>query len=257
MNPTFSIIIPTYNRPAMLRRALKSVAAQTYKDFEVIVIDDCSPVPTELPSDLGIAHLQLIRHEKNKGPAAAYNTGIASAKGQFISILDDDDEYHPDFLTRTAQAFHSHPEGDWCWTSIKVIDYGVTGSSSQPEESIFPEKYENDADLFFDAISIGNGFGFTVRAACYRNLGAYDESFKVAEDAEFIYRLLANGARPIVIPDQLVTVHNHEQDRMTALGNDEGRFKDCERIIEIYGDFIRKYPKIEKRLRLHMDSMKS
>lgn len=87
-----SIIIPTYNRPKLLLRAVNSALAQTIEDFEVIVVDDCSPEPVNLPKD---PRLRVIRLSKNQGGAAARNIGTMAAKGRWINFLDDDDELLP------------------------------------------------------------------------------------------------------------------------------------------------------------------
>jgi glycosyltransferase involved in cell wall biosynthesis len=88
-----SVIVPTYNRPAFLERALSSIDAQTFQDFEVIVVNDGgSPV-----SEVTKRHdkVMLIEHTKNKGLAAARNTGIKAATGEYICFLDDDDVLYP------------------------------------------------------------------------------------------------------------------------------------------------------------------
>lgn len=248
MKPKFSVVMPTFNRPALLKRALRSISKQTFSDYEVIVVDDHSEMPVSIPDDIGIENIRLIRHQVNSGAASAYNSGIATASGEFISILDDDDEYHPDFLAITARALHDHPEAEWCWSSIRVIDYGSERSLAQAVDSIYPSHYESDDDLYFDAVRIGNGFGFTVRSSCYARVGRYDETFKIAEDAEFVYRLLAMGARPVVIPDQLVTVHNHSAERLTSKTNNAGRLNDCIRIYNRHHDFIKRWPRIDRHL---------
>ncbi|MCX7595406.1 MAG: glycosyltransferase, partial [Fischerella sp.] len=87
-NPLLSIIIPTHNRPHLVGRAVKSALEQTVEDFEVIVVDDGSTQPPELPSD---RRLRLLRHEQSRGGAAARNTGTEAACGRWVTYLDDDD----------------------------------------------------------------------------------------------------------------------------------------------------------------------
>jgi len=101
-----SIIIPIYNVENYIVPCLKSVVAQTYKDFEVVLVDDCGTDKTmEIASEF-IAHcgmaekFRIVKHEHNKGNSAARNTGIASAKGKYIYQLDDDDTMTPDCLEK-------------------------------------------------------------------------------------------------------------------------------------------------------------
>ena len=99
--PRFSIIIPTYNRKELLKeRALKSLLNQTYKDFEVIVIndggEDVSDVIEEY-KDKGL-DIKYISYKGNKGPSYARNREVEIAQGEWISFLDDDNEYFPTAL---------------------------------------------------------------------------------------------------------------------------------------------------------------
>lgn len=91
-NILLSIIIPTYNRPQLLVRAVKSALAQTIEDFEVIVVDDCSSEPINLPEH---PRLQIISLPENQGGSAARNIDLKAARGHWINFLDDDDELLP------------------------------------------------------------------------------------------------------------------------------------------------------------------
>jgi len=97
--PLVSVVIATYRRPAELKRALESVDQQTYKNLEVIIVDDNGPsnfqkITDEIVQVISInPPIKYIKHEVNKGYAAARNTGIKSASGEFIAFLDDDDEW--------------------------------------------------------------------------------------------------------------------------------------------------------------------
>ncbi len=93
-NPFFSVVIPTYNRAALLREALDSVFAQEFTDFEVIVVDDGSTDDTaSVVRDYGV-RIRYLRQE-NRGPGAARNLGIAQAAGRYVAFLDSDDLWFP------------------------------------------------------------------------------------------------------------------------------------------------------------------
>jgi glycosyltransferase involved in cell wall biosynthesis len=89
-----SVVIPTYNRAHLLPRAIRSVEAQTFCDWEIIVVDDGGADNTR---DVVPAGVQYI-YQANAGPGAARNNGIRHARGTYISLLDSDDEYAPDHL---------------------------------------------------------------------------------------------------------------------------------------------------------------
>lgn len=99
--PTVSVIIPVYNRSQAVVRAISSVRAQTFQDFELIVVDDGSTESLAAAvSSVKDSRLRLVAHKRNRGPAAARNTGVAKAKGRFVAFLDSDDEWLPEKLER-------------------------------------------------------------------------------------------------------------------------------------------------------------
>lgn len=101
MNPLVSIVIPAYNRANKISAALRSVQAQTYPNWEAIVVDDGS---TDKTCDVVLEmaghdeRIRLVRHQQNRKAQAARNTGIRSAKGKWIAFLDSDDEYLPESI---------------------------------------------------------------------------------------------------------------------------------------------------------------
>ena len=102
--PKISVIITTHNRSKLLQRALDSVMAQTFKDYELIIVDDCSKDNTQeivskyFPSSL------YYRNVTNLGPAGSRNKGFQLSKGEYIVYLDDDNEFMPDFLMEAERA---------------------------------------------------------------------------------------------------------------------------------------------------------
>src|SRR5262245_7125063 len=109
--PAVSIIIPTYNRTGFLRAAVASALAQTLHDFEIIVVDDASKDDTErVLRHFEDSRITLIRHEINRGVAAARNTGVENAKGKYFAFLDDDDEWLPNKLNRQFELLESSPK---------------------------------------------------------------------------------------------------------------------------------------------------
>ena len=127
-NPLVSVIIPTYNREWSLNRAIDSVLAQDYKNFELIVVDDGSTDATpELLSTYGDA-IVMIRQE-NSGVSAARNRGVKEAAGELISFLDSDDYWLPKKLTTQVDFFLSHPEALICQTEEIWIKNSQTGQS--------------------------------------------------------------------------------------------------------------------------------
>lgn len=104
-----SVIIPTYNRGEIITKSLNSVLAQTFQDFELIVIDDGSTDNTyDMIKDLD-PRLKIIR-QQNQGVGAARNTGIRASKGKYIAFLDSDDEWNPIYLEACISFLENHPD---------------------------------------------------------------------------------------------------------------------------------------------------
>jgi glycosyltransferase involved in cell wall biosynthesis len=110
MPVSVSAIIPLYNKAPYIQRALGSVLAQTFRDFELIVVDDGSTDSGgEIVARCSDPRVRLIRQD-NAGPGAARNRGLNEAGGEFVAFLDADDEWLPAFLGRTSEYLHSHAD---------------------------------------------------------------------------------------------------------------------------------------------------
>lgn len=119
MTPLVSVIIPTYNRPQKLRRALRSVTQQTSHDWEVIVVNDGGEDAYHVASCY--SHVTYLEHQGNRGLPAARNTGLAAATGRYIAYLDDDDWYysqHVKLLTYYAEAVGRR----WLYSDADYLD---------------------------------------------------------------------------------------------------------------------------------------
>lgn len=103
--PRVSVVVPTHNRPDLLREALASIAAQTCTDWEVVVVDDGSTPPIDASALEAVVggRLRLVRHDQPRGVAAARNSGFAAARGELIAQLDDDDRLAPEALSAATQ----------------------------------------------------------------------------------------------------------------------------------------------------------
>jgi glycosyltransferase involved in cell wall biosynthesis len=106
--PTVSVVITAYNRPDYLQAALNSALGQTYGNYEIIVVDDCSETDLSGVIEPPPGGIRYVRQSENAGPSAARNRGVALAKGDYVAFLDDDDQWLPNKLDLQVAAMDGH-----------------------------------------------------------------------------------------------------------------------------------------------------
>jgi glycosyltransferase involved in cell wall biosynthesis len=132
--PTVSIILPTYNRASFLPEALAAIQAQTWTDWELIVVDDGSKDDTQqLIPELTGNWRQRVRyiHQENQGPAAARNRGIQDATGDYYAFYDSDDLWLPHHLTDCVEALAGNHDVDWVYGACRIVNL-LTGDELAP-----------------------------------------------------------------------------------------------------------------------------
>ena len=120
-----SVIIPTYNRAALVKEAVASVLAQTWREFELIVVDDGSTDDTPEALAPYASRIRLLRRENRGGVSAARNAGMAAARGEWLAFLDSDDLWLPEKLARQMAYLAAHPDAAWCQTEETWVRRGV------------------------------------------------------------------------------------------------------------------------------------
>lgn len=231
--PTVSIIIPTYNRGHVLSRAIQSVLNQTYQDFELIIVDDGSTDHTEkLVKSFASEKIRYIRHAANKGPSAARNTGIRSAKGNYIAFQDSDDEWMPDKLEKQIKAFEkAPPEVAIVYTGCHIIANNKKQYS--PSATITPK----DGDLFSSFLkhSFLRQQQTLVKRECFEKAGMFDERFPPAEDRELFLRM-SKYYQFKYINEPLVIIYP-QPDSLSA--NESAWIKAYKLVLETYFEYIK------------------
>jgi len=211
-NPTVSVIIPTYNRANLIGRAIQSVLNQTYKDFELIIVDDGSTDNTkEVIKEFQKKDKKInyIRHEKNKGGSAARNTGIKLARGAYIAFLDSDDEWLPEKLERQIKAFEeSGSQVGVIYTEFAVVS--TNGKSMRERNKNL--RYQGLRGSILEELLISNCVGTTstvmVKRECFKEVGGFDEALWSCQDWDLWLRL-AKVYQFKYIPSFLVNVYVH------------------------------------------------
>ena len=241
--PIASVIIPTYNRPQLLPRAIKSVLGQTFQDFELIIVDDASPTPLKgVVETFQDPRIVYFRHETNGGTARALNTGIGQAKGKYVSILGDDDEFLPTFLEETHSVFETTSENvGLAWSGVRTVKDTPEGELFLTEE-LWQPKFESREQAYLSFLRsrrIGTGCGITIRQACFDVVGLFDETMPKAEDTDFFIRFVRQFDF-IAIPSILIKVHLHSGPRLTTYDQQMGAA--YEKIIQKNLAALREHP---------------
>jgi glycosyltransferase involved in cell wall biosynthesis len=210
--PLVSVIIPVFNRAGCLQRAVASVAEQTFTDWEIVVVDDCSTDNSvEVALNLGLADkLRVVRHAVNQGPSAARNSGIREARGRYVSFLDSDDSWHPEKLARqiTLIQSDSDPETIFCVTKTRV-EMGRGQVRIRPERGIAP------GEPWSEFIYVGDGFAQTNSFLLSRAMALkipFRTRVRQHEDNLFFLDAEALGARYCLIDDPLSIWNNDDRD---------------------------------------------
>jgi glycosyltransferase involved in cell wall biosynthesis len=209
-----SVVIPTKDRPEMLRRAVLSVLGQTYTPVELIVVDDGSAEPArEAIGDLEAGDLErfvIRRHEENQGGAAARNTGIREARGEYIAFLDDDDRWTPHKLEKQIAALReAGGNAGVAFTGNRqldaegnTVDVHIRTTDGDVSERILYGNY------------IGSFSGVLVRRELVDTVGFLDERFPAWQDWEYLVRL-AQHTEFVAVPEPLVCRYIDHENRIS------------------------------------------
>jgi len=185
--PLISIITPTYNRATSLPRALESIFDQTFKNWEIIIIDDGSTDTTqEILKKFQEQNKNVIciKHDKNKGVTAARNTGLHEAKGDYIAFLDSDDVWLPQKLEKQLEVFNRSPDIGLVYTGALFIN---EKGGEQRIKNATVEGYIYEQEIAFNPI--GSPSRVMVKREVFEKVGMFDENFSVLEDWEMWIRI--------------------------------------------------------------------
>jgi glycosyltransferase involved in cell wall biosynthesis len=206
--PIFSIIIPCYNQAKYLKECVDSVSAQTFSDFEILLIDDGSPDNTrDVALELSNLENRLqYLHKPNGGLSSARNFGIAHSKGTYLVFLDSDDSIKPDFLA----ASYAKLSGD---TDITVTGYSYFNDSLSIHHTVL-----YDENISFKHIIGGNicpPVSIAIKKSFLDSVDLFDETLNSAEDWDLWIRFFKAGATLAIINQDLANyrVHEHSMSR--------------------------------------------
>ncbi len=197
--PRFSIVTPVYDPPeAVLRAMLRSVTGQANPDWELCLVDDASPSP-HVARVLAEAadrdpRIRIQRRGANGGIVAASNDGLAMATGEFVVLLDHDDELHPDALTLIGQALDAVPEADYLYSDEDKIDEAGNRSGPFFKPDWSPERFRTQ--MYTCHVSV-------LRRTLVEEVGGFDERFEGSQDWDLVLRVTERARQVVHVPHVL------------------------------------------------------
>lgn len=239
--PAVSVVIASYNRAALLGATLDSILAQSFRDFEIIVVDDGSTDGTKSVVDAYGSRVQYL-YQDNQGPSAARNLGVRHAKAAWISIQDSDDLSLPNHLDVLHGYVSSHSQ-----VGMVFANGDYLGGPVHNRKNIIPVAKSRrlaqsgvGLEDLFDKSIVRLQAGLIAKR-CYDEVGGHDEALRISMDLDLSFRLWARY--PMVYLDQVVFSYRKHDGNISA--NQERRLLENIRVIE---KLIQEYPKAEEIL---------
>ena len=227
--PAVTVVIPVYNSARYISQALDSVKAQTFTDYEVIVVNDGSDDREELERIINAHPLPVIYiSQENKGVSAARNAAIRRARGEFYAQLDADDQWTPDYLAVQLGILRDNPDVTLVYPNATIIGDGATA------ELEFMKVSPSEGEVNFESLVLQQCVVMTcvtARLSAIREAGMFDESIRSCEDFDLWLRIVKRGGRIIYHRRPLVLYRRHDgslsSDRVWMTRNLLAVFEKC------------------------------
>jgi glycosyltransferase involved in cell wall biosynthesis len=205
-SPAVSVVIPAYNAEPYLAATLESVLAQTFRSFEIIVVDDGSTDATKKIAEDYRGRGVSVLSQTNAGTAAARNRALSVVRGRFIALLDSDDLWEPDHLKTMVQFLERQPD-----VSIAFCDslfFGETKFAGKTYQELYPP---NPPITFARVAGLASHICLdaVLRREVFDRIGGFDETLRAVEDFDLWLRALHAGCRVEPVPRVLVRYRRH------------------------------------------------
>lgn len=277
-NPLVSVIIPTYNRANLISRSLQSVLGQTYKNWEIILVDDASHDNIEeviMQEKKRIPNITYLKNTNNCGVSYSRNVGIKHAKGDYIAFLDSDDIWHPYHLEESISTLldtgykicsalwdiNQNGEefyiGDMEWFKERLL---IVQKELHIDTNSEIWKFDHE---FYEFVLKTGFYCFQINTVVLEkkillDIGLFNEDFRMNEDIEFLYRIFSRYS--LVTLNRSHFVYHYGDDNLWAFVDRENGYKNfspeiMERLYRNLGSKIEFYQLLEKTLQSSLDSL--
>ena len=223
-----SVIIPTYNRKHTLQRAIDSVLAQTFKPYEIIIVDDGSKDGTKEWLLQNYPSVQYI-HQPNNGVSSARNKGIQISQGSWIALLDSDDEWMPEKLEYQSRFLEMNRDSSFCHTNEIWIRNGVRVNQMKKHKKYGGDIFKHCLDIC--RISPSSSI---IKKDVFEEVGAFDESLTVCEDYDLWLRVTAKF-NILFLDEPLIKKYGGHLDQLSRVpeGIEQYRIRSLEKILSM------------------------
>ncbi len=240
--PKVSIIIPAYNSSRFIKRTIGSVLAQTFRDWELIIVDDCSKDGTELAVKEFTKFDKRIKFfktpENSGGPATPKNIGVEKAEGEYIAFLDHDDEWFPEKLEKQLKVFQNSKD-----ENLGLVSCGVNLINKKKKKfSVYNPK---NIKVNFPEILLRNPIysnsSVLIKKDVINIVGKRDEKMKYSEDWDMWIRVCENNFKISFINKPLFNYHFHDNNVTKATKDSLLKVKDAEYVFNKHRNLYEKY----------------
>jgi len=234
--PKVSACIPVYNPGDFLQSAIVSVLAQDFKDFELIIVDDCSTQPTEaVIAEFDDERLSFRRNSRNLGLVGNWNRCLGLAQGVYVTIFHQDDIMHPSNLRRKVEALDANPDAGFAYSNIQRIDATgqIVGGHWLPQPP--SDTVLSGDDMFAMIASLGNPIScpsVMARRECYQRLGFFDVRLPFTADLEMWMRI-STVYKAVYIAEPLILQRVHSGQETTRFQGTGRDYRDVMRAFDI------------------------
>ena len=188
--PFFSVIIPLFNKEKFVKNAINSILQQTFSDYEIIIVEDCSSDKSwNVVSKINSDKIKILQHDKNKGLSASRNTGIKNSNARFVTFLDADDVWKPTYLEKIRALIAQFPDAKlWATNYEELYPNNVIVQPKNNSTNI--EKDTMIADFFQTSLAqpLYCSCSLCVEKSVFDTIGLYDEKITFGEDIDFNIR---------------------------------------------------------------------
>lgn len=237
--PLVSVVIASYNCERYVEQAIESVLGQTYSNLEVHLVDDGSTDGTEATVARFLSDRRMHYHKQvNQGQTVAKNRGISASQGEFVAFCDADDIWLPEKLAVQIPVFSAHEQVGVVYSRCVMMDEHGMPLPSEPQASNFFRSGRITRELFKENfVTFGTA---VIRRSCLRELGQFDERYRMGIDWELWLRL--STRYEFFFVDSVTYVYRIWPGQMS--GNWRGRYENAFRIMR---DFLERHPDLLER----------